>query len=98
MIAPAAPAARCAARAGRGTAWARASCAPKPVISPKERIVANDERETELIFRTMRNTSRLPGTRSDQGGRDGKGRREIEDGRELVAGARGKMVRIRRCR
>ena len=25
----------------------------------KERIVANDERETELIFRTMRNTSRV---------------------------------------
>lgn len=25
----------------------------------KEKIVANDERETELIFRTMRNTSRV---------------------------------------
>jgi NAD(P)H-dependent flavin oxidoreductase YrpB (nitropropane dioxygenase family) len=25
----------------------------------KERIVANDERETDLIFRTMRNTSRV---------------------------------------
>ncbi len=30
----------------------------------KERIVANDERETELIFRTMRNTSRVAKNRS----------------------------------
>ncbi|WP_369725035.1 NAD(P)H-dependent flavin oxidoreductase [Bradyrhizobium sp. LLZ17] len=45
----------------------------------KEKIVANDERETELIFRTMRNTSRVA-------------RNEISTIRELVAGARGKMV------
>src|SRR6185437_15139543 len=49
----------------------------------KERIVANDERETELIFRTMRNTSRV--ARKNEGAK-------FEDIRELVAGARGKMV------
>jgi nitronate monooxygenase len=59
----------------------------------KERIVANDERETELIFRTMRNTSRVAKnavstevvTLEKQGA-------SFEQVRDLVAGARGKMV------
>jgi NAD(P)H-dependent flavin oxidoreductase YrpB (nitropropane dioxygenase family) len=59
----------------------------------KERIVANDERETELIFRTMRNTSRVA--------RNAVSRKVVamekegasfEQVRDLVAGARGKMV------
>src|ERR1700716_1732194 len=59
----------------------------------KERIVANDERETELIFRTMRNTSRVAknaiSTKVVAMEREGA---KFEDVRELVAGARGKMV------
>src|SRR6478609_145938 len=59
----------------------------------KERIVANDERETELIFRTMRNTSRVArnaiSTRVVAMEKEGA---KFEDVRELVAGARGKMV------
>jgi len=59
----------------------------------KERIVANDERETELIFRTMRNTSRVAknaiSTKVVQMEKEGA---KFEDVRELVAGARGKMV------
>jgi nitronate monooxygenase len=59
----------------------------------KERIVANDERETELIFRTMRNTSRVAknavSTKVVAMEKEGA---KFEDIRELVAGARGKMV------
>lgn len=43
----------------------------------KEKIVANDERETELIFRTMRNTSRVARNELDQGRSDGEGRRQV---------------------
>ena len=59
----------------------------------KEKIVANDERETELIFRTMRNTSRVAknaiSTKVVAMEKEGA---KFEDVRELVAGARGKMV------
>src|SRR3989442_7507381 len=59
----------------------------------KERIVANDERETELIFRTMRNTSRvaknLISTKVVEMEKAGA---KFEDVRELVAGTRGKVV------
>ena len=59
----------------------------------KERIVANDERETELIFRTMRNTSRVAkNTISTKVVAMEKEGAKFEDVRELVAGARGKMV------
>ncbi|MGH6779553.1 MAG: NAD(P)H-dependent flavin oxidoreductase, partial [Bradyrhizobium sp.] len=59
----------------------------------KERIVANDERETELIFRTMRNTSRVARNAistkvvamEEQGA-------TFDQVRDLVAGSRGKMV------
>ncbi|WP_407180477.1 NAD(P)H-dependent flavin oxidoreductase [Bradyrhizobium sp. STM 3562] len=59
----------------------------------KERIVTNDERETELIFRTMRNTSRVArnavSTKVVAMEKEGA---SFEQVRELVAGARGKMV------
>src|SRR5579859_174244 len=59
----------------------------------KEKIVANDERETELIFRTMRNTSRVArnavSTKVVAMEKEGA---KFEDIRDLVAGARGKMV------
>ena len=59
----------------------------------KERIVANDERETELIFRTMRNTSRVAKNAiSSKVVAMEKQGAKFEDVRELVAGARGKMV------
>src|SRR6201982_2535553 len=59
----------------------------------KEKIVANDERETELIFRTMRHTSRVAknavSTKVVAMEKEGA---TFEQVRELVAGARGKMV------
>jgi nitronate monooxygenase len=59
----------------------------------KEKIVANDERETELIFRTMRNTSRVAKNAvSQQVVALEKQGATFEQVRELVAGARGKMV------
>jgi nitronate monooxygenase len=61
--------------------------------SVKERIVANDERETDLIFRTMRNTSRVAKNAvSQQVVALEKEGATFEQVRELVAGARGKMV------
>ena len=59
----------------------------------KQQIVANDERATDLIFRTMHNTSRV--ARNDisrqvvEMERSGA---KFEDVRELVAGTRGKVV------
>ena len=59
----------------------------------KEKIVANDERETELIFRTMRNTSRVARNAvSTQVVAMEKRGATFDQVRELVAGARGKMV------
>jgi nitronate monooxygenase len=59
----------------------------------KERIVANDERETELIFRTMRNTSRVAKNAvSQQVVALEKQGATFEQVRELVAGSRGKLV------
>ena len=59
----------------------------------KEQIVANSERDTQLIFRTMRNTARVADNEVsrkvveiEQAG--GK----FEDVRELVSGARGRQV------
>src|SRR5207245_10631945 len=58
-----------------------------------EKIVANDERETELIFRTMRNTSRVAknavSTKVVAMEKEGA---TFDQVRDLVAGARGKMV------
>jgi NADH:quinone reductase (non-electrogenic) len=59
----------------------------------KEQIVANDERATELIFRTMRNTSRVAknavSTKVVAMEKEGA---TFDQVRELVAGTRGKMV------
>jgi NAD(P)H-dependent flavin oxidoreductase YrpB (nitropropane dioxygenase family) len=59
----------------------------------KEQIVANDERATDLIFRTMHNTSRVAKNAISQQvvalEREGA---KFEDVRELVAGSRGRSV------
>ncbi|MDB5580450.1 MAG: 2-nitropropane dioxygenase [Bradyrhizobium sp.] len=59
----------------------------------KQQIVANDERSTDLIFRTMRNTSRVARNAISQQvvelERQGA---TFEEVRALVAGARGKVV------
>ncbi|HLZ74714.1 nitronate monooxygenase family protein [Phenylobacterium sp.] len=59
----------------------------------KQQIVDNDERATELIFRTMHNTSRVAknviSTQVVQMEREGA---KFEDVRELVAGTRGRSV------
>ncbi len=61
--------------------------------SVKEQIVANDERATDLIFRTMRNTSRVARNEVSQKvvelERSGA---KFEDVKALVAGARGRLV------
>jgi nitronate monooxygenase len=59
----------------------------------KQQIVANDERATELIFRTMHNTSRVAknviSTQVVQMEKEGA---KFEDVRDLVAGTRGRSV------
>jgi len=59
----------------------------------KRQMVENDERATELIFRTMRNTSRVAknaiSVQVAQMEREGA---KFEDVRDLVAGSRGKVV------
>ena len=60
----------------------------------KERIVANDERATDLILRTLRNTSRVARNAVSQEvvAIESKGGATIEDLRHLVGGQRGKVV------
>jgi NADH:quinone reductase (non-electrogenic) len=59
----------------------------------KEQMVANDERATDLIFRTMRNTARVARNAiSQQVVELERGGAAFEDVRELVAGTRGKVV------
>jgi len=59
----------------------------------KEQIVANDERATDLIFRTMHNTSRVARNAvSQQVVALEKQGAKFEDVRELVAGSRGRNV------
>ena len=59
----------------------------------KEQIVANDERATDLIFRTMHNTSRVAKNAiSQQVVALEKQGAKFEDVRELVAGSRGRNV------
>jgi NAD(P)H-dependent flavin oxidoreductase YrpB (nitropropane dioxygenase family) len=59
----------------------------------KQQMVANDERATDLIFRTMRNTARVARNEISQQvvalERSGA---SFEDVRELVAGTRGRVV------
>jgi nitronate monooxygenase len=59
----------------------------------KQQIVLNDERSTELIFRTMRNTARVAKNAiSTQVVELECGGAKFDDVRELVAGARGRVV------
>jgi nitronate monooxygenase len=59
----------------------------------KEQIVANDERQTNLIFRTMHNTARVAKNAiSNQVVALEKQGAKFEDVRDLVAGARGRKV------
>jgi nitronate monooxygenase len=60
----------------------------------KEQIVANDERATDLIFRTLHNTARVAKNAVSQEvvAIEKKGGATIDDIRHLVAGARGKVV------
>lgn len=60
----------------------------------KEQIVANDERATELIFRTLRNTSRVASNAVSREvvAIESKGGATIDDLRHLVAGQRGRGV------
>jgi NADH:quinone reductase (non-electrogenic) len=60
----------------------------------KEQIVENDERATDLIFRTMRNTARVARNAVSQEvlAIEKRGNATIDDIRHLVAGTRGKVV------
>jgi nitronate monooxygenase len=60
----------------------------------KRQMVANDERSTDLIFRTMRNTARVAKNSISQEvvGIESKGNATINDIAHLVAGQRGKVV------
>ena len=59
----------------------------------KEQIVANDERSTDLIFRTFRNTARVARNSISQQVLEIEGRGGgFEDVRDLVAGSRGRGV------
>ena len=59
----------------------------------KQQMVANDERATDLIFRTMRNTARVARNAiSQQVVELERGGAKFEDVRELVAGTRGRVV------
>ncbi|CAN5279554.1 nitronate monooxygenase family protein [soil metagenome] len=59
----------------------------------KQQIVENDERATDLIFRTMRNTSRVAKNEVSQKVVEmERAGATFEDIRELVAGARGRLV------
>ena len=59
----------------------------------KQQMVLNDERATDLIFRTMRNTARVAkNVVSQQVVELERGGAKFEEVRELVAGSRGKVV------
>ena len=60
----------------------------------KAQIVANDERQTNLIFRTMHNTARVAknAVSDEVVAIERRGGAKFEDVKELVAGARGRVV------
>jgi nitronate monooxygenase len=60
----------------------------------KEQIVANDERATDLIFRTLHNTSRVARNAVSQEvvAIERRGGATFDDVKDLVAGARGRVV------
>jgi len=59
----------------------------------KQQMVANDERATDLIFRTMRNTARVARNAISQQVLElERGGAKFEEVRDLVAGSRGRVV------
>jgi NAD(P)H-dependent flavin oxidoreductase YrpB (nitropropane dioxygenase family) len=60
----------------------------------KEALVANDERATDMIFRTMHNSSRVARNKISQEvvAIERRGNAKFEDVRDLVAGTRGGKV------
>ena len=60
----------------------------------KEALVANDERSTDLIFRTLHNTARVAKNKISQEvvAIEKRGNAKFEDVKELVAGTRGGVV------
>ncbi|WP_321490144.1 nitronate monooxygenase family protein [uncultured Hyphomonas sp.] len=62
--------------------------------SVKQQIVANDERQTDLILRTLRNTSRVARNSISQQvvAIERAGGATFDDVRDLVAGSRGRLV------
>ncbi|MCR5877127.1 nitronate monooxygenase family protein [Phenylobacterium sp. J367] len=60
----------------------------------KEQIVANDERQTNLIFRTMHNTARVAknAVSDEVVAIERRGGAKFEDVKDLVAGVRGRVV------
>ena len=74
----------------------RFMCTVEAPIHPriKEQIVANDERATDLIFRTLHNTARVAKNAVSQEvlAVEKKGGATIDDVRHLVAGQRGRAV------
>jgi nitronate monooxygenase len=60
----------------------------------KKQIVANDERQTDLIFRTMHNTARVGRNAISQQvvAIEKRGNAKFDEVRDLVAGARGKVL------
>ncbi|MBA3811925.1 MAG: nitronate monooxygenase [Caulobacteraceae bacterium] len=59
----------------------------------KQQMVANDERATDLIFRTMRNTARVARNAISQRVLElERGGAKFEEVRDLVAGSRGRVV------
>jgi nitronate monooxygenase len=60
----------------------------------KEQIVANDERQTNLIFRTLHNTARVAknAVSDEVVAIERRGGAKFEDVKDLVAGARGRVV------
>ncbi len=59
----------------------------------KQQMVANDERATDLIFRTMRNTARVARNAISQQVLElERGGAKFEEVRDLVAGSRGRLV------
>jgi hypothetical protein len=83
--------------AATASTWARASWRPRKrrsTSTSKKQIVANDERGTNLIFRTMHNTARVAKNAiSDEVvAIERRGNAKFEDVKDLVAGTRGAGV------
>lgn len=63
-------------------------------MNVKQKMVEHDERDTKLIFRTLRNTARVAKNAISEEVLEieGKGNATIDDIKHLVAGTRGRVV------